>query len=85
MTITTGDPKAGHRPEQRVKGARLLGEEVPCRVMGSGCLWDFALRAGLDGVNQVGKADGILTVWLLAIRGGDSEIKASGSEARLSL
>lgn len=82
MTITTGDSKAGHRPEQRVKGARLLGEEVPCRVMRSGCLGDFAVRAGLDGVNQVGEADGILTVCLLVIHSSHGEMKISGSEAR---
>ncbi len=45
MTKTSGDAIPSHCPEQRMKGTRLLGEKVPCRVMGSGRLWNLTVRA----------------------------------------
>jgi hypothetical protein len=81
VTVASGNTKAGHSPEQRVKGARLLGEEVPCRVMSSGGLGDLTVWTWFHSVNQVGKADSILAVCLLVIA-GDDEMTASGFESR---
>lgn len=47
----TRDAVAGHGPEERVKGAGLLREEVPGAVVGGGGLGDFVVAAGLDGVD----------------------------------
>jgi hypothetical protein len=56
----TWDAKASHGPEERVQSARLRAKEVPCRVMGSGCLGDLIVRARLDRVDEVWEPDGIL-------------------------
>lgn len=49
-----------HGPEERVQGARLLAEEVPGRVMGSGGLRNLPVRHRLDGVNEIREENGIL-------------------------
>lgn len=60
VTEATGDAEASHSPEERVHGARLGAEEVPCRVVGRGSLGDLVVRLGLHGVNEVRELDGIL-------------------------
>lgn len=54
------DTVTGHGPEESVEGAGLLAEEVPGRVVGSGCLWDLVVTPRLDCVDQIGELDGIL-------------------------
>lgn len=60
MTITARDAVAGHGPEESVHSAGLLAEEVPRRIVSGGRLGDLIVRAGLDRVDQVGEADGVL-------------------------
>lgn len=38
----------------------FLGEEVPCRVVGSGRLWNLIVRSRLDRVNEIRELDCIL-------------------------
>uniref|UniRef100_A0A1Y1LA22 Uncharacterized protein n=1 Tax=Photinus pyralis TaxID=7054 RepID=A0A1Y1LA22_PHOPY len=43
-----------------MKSRGFLGEEVPCRVVGSGRLWDLVVRSRLDRVNEIRELDCIL-------------------------
>jgi hypothetical protein len=51
---------ASHRPEKSMQRARLLAEEVPCRIVSCRCLGDLVIAAGLDGVDQVGELNCVL-------------------------
>lgn len=54
------DAVLSHGPEKGVQGARLLAEEVPGAVMSSCRLRDFAVRRGLDSVNQIREKNSVL-------------------------
>lgn len=41
-------------------GARLLTEEVPCRIVSRCCLRNLTVRLGLDSVDEIRELDGIL-------------------------
>lgn len=60
MAVAPDNTKARHRPEQGVERARLGAEKVPGGIVSRGRLRNLVVRAGLDGVNQVGELDGIL-------------------------
>jgi hypothetical protein len=60
MPETSWDSIAGHRPEERVEGTRLLAEKVPRRIVRRRSLRHLAVRAWLDCVDEVRELDGIL-------------------------
>ena len=49
-----------HGPHDGVGGFRHHGNEIPERVVCRGGLRNLVVRLGLDGVNEVGKLDGVL-------------------------
>lgn len=49
-----------HGPEQSVQAARLLTEEIPRGVVGSGSLGDLTVLSWLDSVDEVRELDRIL-------------------------
>lgn len=60
MSEASGDTESCHSPEQGMKCARLLGKEVPCRVMSSSCLRYLTVRPWLDRVDEIWKPNSIL-------------------------
>lgn len=56
----TRNSVTSHSPEQCMQRAGLLTEKVPSRVVGGCGLGDLVLRAGLNGMDQVGEEDCIL-------------------------
>jgi hypothetical protein len=60
VAVGSRDAVARHGPEQRVQRARFLAKKVPRRIVSRRSLWDFLVRAGLDGVDQVREENGIL-------------------------
>lgn len=54
------DTVTSHGPEQSVQRAGLLAEEIPGGIVSRLSLGDFVVAAGLDGVDQIGKKNGVL-------------------------
>lgn len=60
VAVASGDPVAGHGPEEGVHGTRLGAEKVPGRVVGGGRLGDLIVGTRLDRVDEIGESDGVL-------------------------
>ena len=56
----SGDGPVRHDPHDHVHRFRHQRDEIPERVMCRSCLRDFTVRLRFDGVDEVGKLDGIL-------------------------
>jgi len=60
VTVTPWNTGTRHRPKESVQGARLRAKEIPRRIMCCCSLRDLAIRAGLDGMDQIRELNCIL-------------------------